>query len=253
MLMNKKTALFTTRADVALPLWQDNVGQIYYYKEELPTTYPEFDEVYFRDPFNEPKVPITDARIAEVMTKFFENNPNTYSIDGVRELDDLYVEDKYRQYQEFGSEFMPRTWLATEKEFEPGKMVLKKRVSCRCRDVYFEVPEGLDLNEYIVQERKNIKEEMRVFYLKGEVCRVAETRTSKTEKQKVKVLGWRELTDEETDFVSRAMKKMPEMDFVGVDFAILEDGTKIIIEVNRSPQFMGYYKVTGVNLAKKVF
>ena len=49
------------------------------------------------------------------------------------------------------------------------------------------------------------------------------------------------------------MQKMPELDFVGVDLAIEEKGNLLIIEVNRSPQFMGYYKVTGVNLAEKVF
>lgn len=47
------TALFTTRADKALPLWEDNVDHIYYYKEDLPEHFPEISEVYFRDPFND--------------------------------------------------------------------------------------------------------------------------------------------------------------------------------------------------------
>lgn len=249
-----KSALFTTRADKALPLWEGNVDQIYYYKENLPEHFPEISEVYFRDPFNEPSLPISDDKIDEITRRFFADNPETYSLDGIHTIDDYYIEDKYRQFQEFGLEFMPQTWLASEVEFVPQEHILKKRVSCRCRDIHFEKPSGgVDLAEYIVQDRRQIREEMRVFYLRGEVLRTAETRTSKTETQKVKATGYRDLSDAEMDFVKRAMAKMPELDFVGVDLAVQENGELMIIEVNRSPQFAGYYRVTGVNLAEKVF
>lgn len=252
-MINEKSALFTTRADKALPLWEGNVGQIYFYKEELPEHFPEISEVYFRDPFNEPALPIDDTKINEITRRFFIDNPDAYSLDGIHSIEDYYVEDKYRQFQQFGLEFMPQTWLASEMDFVPREHVLKKRVSCRCRDVHFEKPSGVDLEKYIVQERRPIREEMRVFYLRGEVLRIAETRTSKTETQKVKATGSRDLSDTEMDFVKRAMAKMPQLDFVGVDLAVLENGELMIIEVNRSPQFAGYYRVTGVNLAEKVF
>ncbi len=247
------TALFTTRADKALPLWEDNVDHIYYYKEDLPEHFPEISEVYFRDPFNEPNLPINDTRIDEITKRFFRDNLEAYSLDGIRTIDDYYVEDKYRQFLKFGTEFMPPTWLASEYEFIPGEHIFKKRISCRCRDVHFEKPADVELERYIIQERRQIREEMRVFYLRGEVLEIAETRTSKTENQKVKATGYRKLSEAEIDFIKRAMQKMPELDFVGVDLAIEEKGNLLIIEVNRSPQFMGYYKVTGVNLAEKVF
>lgn len=247
------TALFTTRADKALPLWEGNVDQIYFYKEALPEHFPEITEVYFRDPFNEPDVPIADAQISAITQRFFADNPAAYSLDGIRTIDDYYVEDKFRQFQHFGLEFMAPTWLASEHEFIPGEYVFKKRISCRCRDVHFVQPDGVNLAEYIVQERRAIREELRVFYLRGEVLRLAETRTSKTETQKVKALSYRELTDAEVEFIQRAMHKMPELDFVGVDLAIQENGEFLIIEVNRSPQFAGYYRITGVNLAERVF
>jgi len=247
------SALFTTRADKALPLWEGNVDYIYFYKEDLPEHFPEISEVYFRDPFNEPSLPISDDKISAITERFFSDNPEAYSLDGIHTIDDYYVEDKYRQYQHFGTEFMPETWIASEHEFLPKQHVFKKRISCRCRDVYFEQPADVDLRDYIVQERRQIREEMRVFYLRGEVLRVAETRTSKTENQKVKATGYRDLSDAEIDFVKRAMSKMPELDFVGVDLAVQENGELMIIEVNRSPQFAGYYRVTGINLAEKVF
>ena len=252
-MINKKSALFTTRADKALLLWEGNVGQIYFYKEELPEHFPEITEVYFRDPFNEPALPIDDTKIDAITQRFFQDNPNAYSLDGIHRIEDYYIEDKYRQFEQFGLEFMPQTWLASEQEFLPQRHVFKKRVSCRCRDVHFERLENVDLKEYIVQERRQIREEMRVFYLRGEVLRVAETRTSETEHQKVKATGDRDLSDAEIDFVKRAMAKMPELDFAGVDLAVQENGELMIIEVNRSPQFAGYYRVTGINLAEKVF
>lgn len=247
------TALFTTRADKALLLWEGNVDYIFYYKEDLPEHFPEISEVYFRDPFNEPNLPIDDVKIEAITKRFFQDNPGAYSLDGIHTMDDYYVEDKYRQFLKFGTDFMPQTWLANEHDFVPGQHVLKKRVSCRCRDVHFEKPAEVELEKYIVQERRKIREEMRVFYLRGEVLKVAETRTSKTESQKVKATGYRDLSNTEIDFVKRAMQKIPELDFVGVDLAVEENGNLLIIEVNRSPQFMGYYRVTGVNLAEKVF
>lgn len=247
------TALFTTRADKALPLWEGNVDHIYFYKEKLPETFPAISEVYFRDPFNEPSLPISDDEIDQAAQRFFFDNPEAYSLDGIHSIDDYYVEDKYRQFQEFGIDFMPETWLASGHEFLPQEHVFKKRISCRCRDVHFERPDGVNLEDYIVQERRKIREEMRVFYLRGEVLRVAETRSSKTEGQKVKVTGYRDLTDREIEFLKSAMAQMPELDFVGIDLAVQENGELMIIEVNRSPQFAGYYKVTGINLAEKVF
>lgn len=248
-----KSALFTTHADLALPLWEPNVDTIYYYNDELPATFPQFDKVYFRDPFNDPTDPTLDSRLEEITTQFFHNNSDCYSIDHVHTVEDFYIEDKWRQFYQFGKDFMPETWLAREREFVPGEMVVKKRISCRCRDVHFEIPEGANLDSYIVQHRVNIVQEMRVFYLNGQVFRTAETRTSKTETQGVKVIGEIQLTDEQMDFVKRAMAKFPELDFVGVDLAVLDDGSLAIIEINRSPQFKGFYKVTGINLAELVF
>lgn len=248
-----KSALFTTHADLALPLWESHVDAIYYYNDELPETFPHFEKVYFRDPFNDPLDLTTDGRLDEITTKFFHDNPDCYSIDHVKTVEDFYIEDKWRQFYQFGEEFMPMTWLAREQEFVPGEMVIKKRISCRCRDVHFTVPENVNLDSYIVQRRVRIKTEMRVFYLNGQVFRTAETRTSKTESQGVKVLGEHQLNDEQMDFVARAMQKFPELDFVGVDLAVLDDGSLTIIEINRSPQFKRFYEVTGINLAAKVF
>ena len=66
-----KSALFTTHADLALPLWESNVDTIYYYNDELPDTFPQFDKVYFRDPFNDTEDPTLDSRLEEITTRFF--------------------------------------------------------------------------------------------------------------------------------------------------------------------------------------
>ena len=247
-----KTALWTTHADLSLELLRPYVTDIYYYDESLESP-SGYDQVYFRDPFNDPASPTSDERLMQVLTEFFEKNPQAYSLDGIREVQDFYLEDKYLQYQKFGSDVMPETVLATEiGEWREG-LILKKRISCRSRDIYFAVPEFGLTEDYIVQRRERIRQELRAFYVRGKVCAVAEIRSTKTETQKVKALGWRELTKEEMDFIAQAMQKMPKLDFVGVDLALLEDGRKVLIEVNRSPQFAAYYRITGTNVADELF
>lgn len=55
------------------------------------------------------------------------------------------------------------------------------------------------------------------------------------------------------NFVAKAMTKFPELDFIGADLAVLDDGSFAIIEINRSPQFKRFYEVTNINLAELVF
>lgn len=252
-----KSILVTTHADLSLELMRPFVSEIYYYDEITPEfTFPVADLVYFRDPFNDLSRPTSEEHLVEVLHKFFAVNPNCKSIDGYREVPDFYTEDKLKQYQSFGPDFMPETWLASDVEFVEGKMVLKKRISCRCRDIFFDQKNAAALRhnpDYIVQKRVNIVEEMRVFFVRGEVFRTAALRSSKTETSKVKVYGYRELTDDEVDFIKAAMHQAPSLDFIGIDLGILDDGRKIIIEYNRSPQFTGFYKVTGINISEKLF
>lgn len=251
-----KSVLVTTHDDSSLELMRPFVGDIYYYNDiNLQSPAPTTDLVYFRDPFNDLAHPTTEERLGQVLHHFFAANPSCKSIDGYRQVSDFYTEDKWQQYQSFGTEFMPETWPADEVEFIPGEMILKKRISCRCRDIFFDQQNSKEINlqDYIAQRRVKISEEMRVFFVRGEVFRTAAIRSSKTETSKVKVKGFRELTDDEVDFIHAAMRKIPALDFVGVDLGILDDGRKIIIEYNRSPQFAGFYKVTGINIAKKLF
>lgn len=251
-----KSVLVTTHDDRSLDLMRPFVGEVCYYDEVDPKSPPPAtDLVYFRDPFNDLAHPTSEQRLGDILYNFFLVNPNCKSIDGYRQVTDFYTEDKWRQYQSFGPDFMPETWLASDIDFVEGEMVFKKRISCRCRDVFFDQNSAKALRspDYIVQRRVKIVEEMRVFYVRGEVFRTAAIRSSKTETSKVKAIGYRELKDDEVEFIQSAMQQIPSLDFVGVDLGILDDGRKIIVEYNRSPQFAGFYRVTGINIAEKLF
>lgn len=246
-----KTAIFTTRNDPSLELLKPYANKTYYYNDTLTLAgFPKFDRVYFRDPFNDPKSPADKSKLDKLLAKFWSTNKNCKSIDNIIQASDLFFEDKYRQYKMLGVKFMPKTFLASKTTFKNGLSIAKKRISSRAKGIILEKPTTSLTDEYIIQPRLDIQEELRIFVIYDKVLPIAAIKSSKTESTKVKIIANRKLTRNEINFINSALQKLQKLDFIGIDLAILNDSSLKIIEVNRSPQFLGYKRTTGTNLAE---
>jgi len=245
-----RKALLTTRNDLSLPFFAD--WEIYFYDSaEFPAPL-EVDLLYCRDPFNQPDFTPDKREIDQLISSIHPS----YSIDHISNFSDMRdFEDKWRQYQRY-RDFMPVTWLAPDVEFQEGAMIAKPRISQRAKNICLTEADyeahHPDEN-WIIQEKMEIREELRAYVVRGEILPDATIKSSKTsDGDKVKVIGTRPLQAPERDFVAQLMAKMPEIDLVGLDLAILPDGGMRLIEANRSPQFKRYIEFTGINLIERL-
>ena len=123
-----------------------------------------------------------------------------------------------------------------------GKHLAKPRISQRAKDILLHLDREID-DGWIIQELLDIKEELRVYAIFGEVVPQATIKTSKAS-GKVKVVGGRLLNAKEKDFCKK-IAELSKLDFIGVDLAILKNGDLKCIEVNRSPQFSRFIEIYG--------
>ena len=204
------------------------------------------DVVYFRDPFNDPEYQPDTEKI----DRLIKSHQGAKIIDNLAGFQDiLQAEDKYIQAQTY-QEWSPQTWLPSEHQFVPGENLAKPRISQRAKNILFEL-DGHKLDDgWIIQELLDIKEELRVYTVFGEILPIASIKSSKASGH-VKIIGTRELTEQETAFVKQLVERCP-LDIVGYDIAVLENGALKMIEANRSPQFRRYTERTEINLVKKL-
>ncbi len=208
-----KKVLATTNNDNSEPYFAG--WEIFKYSDEI--TPIECDLVYFRDPFNDPNYV---ANPDEINAKIGQISAQT-SVDGVTSFSDMQkVEDKWLQYQDY-ADFMPQTWLPSTHEFRPGLDMAKPRISQRAKDILFELGDRQIDDSWIIQEKMDIQEELRIYVVRGQILKTASIKSSKSS-GKVKVLGTRELSSEEYNFVNELAKYCP-LDFYGLDLAILAD------------------------------
>ena len=205
--------LWTTKNDLSAHLFEG--WDVAFYENQEPMNPAEL--VYFRDPFNDENFQPVPEKI-DTIINFYRNSK---SIDNIRCFDDMKnIEDKYCQYKIFGEDMMPKTYLPSQIKFEVGKHLAKPRISQRAKNILFEIG-NVELDDsWIIQEILPIKEEIRVYVVRGKIF---ETVSIKSSKQfgKVKVVGVRDISEEELVFVREAVRKIPMIDFVGFDVAIL--------------------------------
>lgn len=234
--------LYTTRNDLSVSYFTD--WQIEYY--DTTTGQASTDLVYFRDPFNDPSY-VADTSKIDCLIKSY---PSSYLIDHITKFDDIInAEDKYRQAQTY-AEWSPQTWLPSQHDFIPGETLAKPRISQRAKDILFELGDRALDDSWIIQELLDIKEELRVYAVFGEILPIASIKSSKSTGA-VKVIGTRPLSGREKNFVNEIMTKCP-LDIVGFDIANLSNGNLKLIEANRSPQFKRYTERTGLNIAQVI-
>jgi hypothetical protein len=207
-----------------------------------------YDFIYIRDPFGGI---FEDRYVKSKMEIVLQNVGESILVDGIQSVDDIFLEDKWKQYEMFG-ELMPKTELPTDvSQFKKGKHMIKERISSRAQGIYFDV-DAIDTNnmsQYIIQERIAIVKEYRVYVLFGEVIQQASVKSPKTENSSVKVIDFIEISDELKRYTEKVIQKNP-FDFIGLDIAETQNGF-YLIELNRSPLFNSFLRETGINLAEE--
>ena len=237
--------VLTTKSDLSAHLFEPFAEvKFLEYIDEIERDY---EVIYLRDPFN-----VKDTMLDLFKLKInhlLQNQPAVY-IDGVKNFSDTYdYEDKWRQWENFGASLMPQTWQADYERSKNAETIAKKRISTRSRAVVAEIPEDADLSEWILQNKVDIEEEIRVYVIGDRVFPIVMLKTSKFQGGKVKVFGTRNITDEEAAFTRKCLRRIPRIDFVGFDIARDKNNKLFLIEANRSPQFVSWEKKHSIDMA----
>lgn len=209
----------------------------------------DFQFIYFRDPFNDVNLPKIIAK--KTFATINNNYPDAYIVDGLTAFEDLFFEDKWKQYVMF-RQFMPTTKILQSPEtlnFEAG--YVKKRISSRSKGIIFNrksFPSDYNPKDYIYQKKLNIKKEYRVFLIGQEIVLPLALKSPKTPSNSVRVIGYEDTIPPEVAAIAKRVYKTTKFDFMGLDIAHT-DKKFYLLEVNRSCQFEGYGRVSPVNLA----
>ncbi len=210
----------------------------------------DFDLIYLRDPFNFVACEDLEVKINLILQSF----PKAVFIDKIQSVDDLYFEDKWIQYQQF-TDVMPKTALLIDKKnIEWSKFLIKKRVSSGSKGLIFsEKSLRGESSNYIIQDKIDILQEYRVLSVRGEILPtvVLKKVSIKNGAVTVKVRDFQQINKKLLSFTKMIHKKI-KFDLVGYDIAELADNSYVLIEINRSPQFLAYHRETGINVAEKL-
>ena len=223
-------------------------------KDPVPNAMAFYDTLYIRSHFGQSSTlpQVFRTEIENIVKRATQENPNIKFIDGVNSVDKiLSIEDKWRQYDTY-SVFMPKTKLLAEDLDVSGfdTPIYKNRLSSNGNGVTWDIDKTTGPKEdWLVQESLKITEELRVYLIYGEVYPVGALRRSKSSDENTQAVDSRLLAQDEIDFSLRIGEKGPSMDIIGLDIVRTEDGRLYLLEVNRSPGFGKFEKLTGINLA----
>ena len=254
-MFSKELLIVTTGKDVSMKHLISaarSVGikaQIALYGDVTKPNY-NHDIVYFRDPFNQNDY--NHDQIKQTVKSIIDSSAQSIFVDNCRHFDDLLIEDKWRQYQLL-AEFMPPTEiLKGNDKFIDGQHIAKDRLSSRGRGMVFHKKDINSRRSYIIQLILKITSEYRVFGVNGEIIAKAAVRSSKTVQSKVKMLRVDNISTELLEFSRKIYQRLPQLQLVGFDIAVLESGEQILLEINRSPQFSRYNEMMDINLVNKL-
>lgn len=223
-------------------------------KDALPANLKPYTFLYIRSHFSTPELQPQRFRVEteQLIKQARTQNPSITFVDGMGTIDEIIAfEDKWRQYEIY-SEYMPTTKLLSSiggtSDFT--RPIYKQRLSSRGAGVTWNVEEVKgEPDTWIVQESLAIGEEVRVYVIKGEVYPIGAIRHSMSADQKTQAYDSRRLNNDEIQFATSIAKKVPTLDMIGLDIARTTDGKLFLMEVNRSPGFGAFEKLTGANLA----
>jgi hypothetical protein len=209
----------------------------------------EYNYVYFRDPYN--NGPIGYERIQQAIKIVGERFNSAYFVDNLSSYNGLLFEDKWVQYKQL-SEYMPQTKLLRSLDLpDNNSYFIKKRISSRSKGIIFtknDFPEDAKPDDYISQQLLHIEMEYRVFMVGDNIVKPIAIKTSKTQDQRVKVIGIENKLHPELVKICDATYKATTYNLMGLDIAKVGNSF-YLLEVNRSCQFKGYMRKSSINLA----
>ena len=212
-----------------------------------------YKTVYIRSAFH--RVDIMPQQFADIIDKLGARarQAGISVIDGVDSVEKIIkFEDKWQQYQLFG-ELMPTTELVASDTVDDRASIFKKRISSRAAGIAWRLDEIYgERQDWIKQALVDIRQELRIYIVRGSVYPVAAVRQPKTSQQKIKVVGARPLSSDQIQFAQMVYQKCPEVDFVGLDVVDGQTGLWLL-EANRSPIFSSFLRESGVNLAEILY
>ena len=216
-----------------------------------------YKSIYVRSHFSKAELQPQNFQdtITAIVSRAKSLNPNIHVVDGMDTVEKIIgFEDKWNQYQIY-SEFMPQTEvLNTLNDSNDQEFIYKKRLSSRGLGVTADLSEvtGPE-NEWIVQEKLDIDEEIRVYVIRGKVYPKGAVRRSMAANQMTQSISVRELTNDEIAFASAVGQRSNALNMIGLDVARTSDGTLQLMEANRSPGFGAFAELTQVNLADVLY
>ena len=227
-------------------------------KDPVPNSITHFDTLYIRSHFGQtatlPQVFRTE--IDDIVKRAKHVNPEIKFIDDADTVEKILAsEDKWQQYKNLG-EFMPKTQLLSEMSSitDFKRPVFKHRFSSHGNGVTWDMEKITEpTNNWLIQETLNINEELRVYVIRGEVYPICAIRQSKTSENSTQAVDSRKLTQDEIEFSQKIARQAPSMDIIGMDIARTSPGQLYLMEVNRSPGFGIFAKLTGINLASLLY
>ena len=240
--IDKDVPSFINRATIAFLEDYDN------YKDEIFSK--KFDTIYFRSQFS--SVDTMPQNFKKAINKIGSVFQQSYFIDHTKNLSEILdFEDKWRQYERFG-EFMPRTWKING-DVTTDRVIYKKRLSSKTRGISFDPADIINSDEWLAQEMVDIQQELRVYTIRDHVYPVGAIKSSKHNRDaQVLIHDKRQLSRVEVGFISKIIKKCPEMDLLGLDIALTKEGP-ILIEVNRSPLFQKILNLGESDMAELLY
>lgn len=258
MIRIMKNLVIAVSPDSSLKLLGAYADIIVLDKEPVPDNISFYETLYIRSHFGQPATlpQVFRAEIEGIVQRAMHENPDLKFIDGTDTVDKiLNAEDKWRQYEAFSS-FMPKTGLLSKGLDTSGfeRPVFKNRLSSHGNGVTWDIEKVTRPTvDWLVQESLDITEELRIYIIGSKVYPVGAIRQSKTLAQNTQAVDSRNLTQEEIDFSSKIGQQALNMDIVGLDVAHTSDGKLYLMEVNRSPGFGMFAKMTGANLASFLY
>jgi len=253
-----KHLVIAVSADSSLELLGSYADIIVLDKELIPSSMKHYETLYIRSHFGQQALlPQMFRHEIELIVRLAkQKNPDIKFIDGADTVDKILAfEDKWLQFNTFGG-FMPKTKLLFNTLDASGfeRPIMKKRLSSRGNGVTWDVNKVTNpLNDWIMQESLDINEELRVYVIRGNVYPIGAVRQSMTIVQRAQAVSSRNLTQDEIAFSFKVGSNAKGMDIVGLDIARTAGGELRLMEVNRSPGFAAFSKLTGINIASLLY
>lgn len=272
---NMRLYIFTTSKDFSAELVREEAIKqsvdcfIYFYadlsfkknvlfsKDKKIILIEKKDKIILRDPYQK-------GNFSLLLRKFLKKFKENVLLDKKCLIAYPSYEDKLFQAKFFKKDGVcfPKTCYGKQiSKISNFPVVVKKRISSRGKGIFL-LMEDKDLDSflelsnpknYIAQDYMKAERDYRIVILKGKVLGIVsrEVKFKKDKSIKVKVQkGLNKLPGQVTKDALNISKSLGA-DFVGVD-VILARGKYYFLEANLSPQFKGFSRATGVNVAKKI-